>query len=170
MVSSSGSGSRARARERASTNWSGRGVRGTATEWDDLGPSPLVSRPLPAFSDPLYSEMVTVESPLDQVLAEPLLQAEDRRLFVPLRGDTRRPTARRISGAPARLSAPALTRPQVRSALPVFLPPVVTFKRSSGVVVCVRRHRRRQVILAYGRGGGRHRPPRRGPDSGIACR
>ena len=37
------------------------------------------------------------------------------------------------------------------------------------VMVCVRRKQRREVLAAKGRLGGKHRPPRRTPQSDIVC-
>ena len=37
------------------------------------------------------------------------------------------------------------------------------------VMVCVRRKQRREVLAAKGRLGGKHRPPRRTPQSDIIC-
>lgn len=46
----------------------------------------------------------------------------------------------------------------------------MAFEQPRQVLVCVRRKTRREVILAKGKGGGKHRSPRRGPWSSIHCR
>lgn len=45
-----------------------------------------------------------------------------------------------------------------------------SFSFPQNVSVCVRRNQRREIILALGKGGGGHRPPRRNEQSEISCR
>lgn len=49
------------------------------------------------------------------------------------------------------------------------LPASVAFSEPRQVVRCVRRKIRKEVILASGRGGGGHRPPRRNYWSDVEC-
>lgn len=44
-----------------------------------------------------------------------------------------------------------------------------TFKVPHSVVICARRKARREVLFAQGKGGGRHRRPRRTTSSSVSC-
>lgn len=46
----------------------------------------------------------------------------------------------------------------------------LTFRFPQNVSVCVRRKTRREVLMALGKGGGRHSPPRLTDRSKISCR
>lgn len=98
----------------------------------------------------------------------------DRRVFVP---DEAYAPAKRFSGRPARVVSPppprrvyaakkGLPTPLVHNAGGLF------FSRPSGVVVCVQRGVRREVMFASGHAGRRgvnRRPGRRGPYSSVRC-
>jgi hypothetical protein len=64
------------------------------------------------------------------------------------------------------LSSVARSSTSVRTA-PV--PSGVGYAVPSKTIVCVRRTVRKQVLLAKGLGGGRHKPPRFNSNSGIDC-
>lgn len=93
------------------------------------------------------------------VIARTLPEVSDDRFFSPevirplRRADTR--PVRRLEVAPARE--------------PYFLPHGVRVPAKASVIMCIRRHARRGVILALGQGGGYHRKPRRSPTSDIWC-
>lgn len=94
-------------------------------------------------------------------LDRPLVEVEDRRTSFPA---VYRP-AKRFVGY-ARLSMPAVVPPRSRRRFSH----VVKFQDPSGVLICVRRKVRREVLHAKGRAGGRVRRPRRNEWSNISCR
>lgn len=121
----------------------------------------VVQRDATAIASDVRS-LLDLEAP-SPVRSRPLLEIEDRRTFSPV---TFRPpaTVRR----PYFLVTPDPRRGFRRSSK---FSPVVGFDRPEAVLVCVRRHRRREVLFAAkkaGRGGMRR--PRRGPFSSISCR
>ncbi|AXH77384.1 MAG: hypothetical protein [Microviridae sp.] len=124
----------------------------------------------------------------------PLLLTEDRRLYSPTLGTLDYPPAKRISGAPARLIAssaraarpdprylPKLSTPTVRvgksrstelanKSLSPSVDPRVSFNRPPQVALCERRALRKEIILATGRGGGKHKKPKLNRWSSISCK
>lgn len=125
-----------------------KGRRGTSeTANDPL--SDLLLQPIASFP------LVTTPLP------EPLTLLEDRRLFHPESFDA---PAAAISDAADTVLRPSKARP----GRPQFSPRI-GFKAPDHVATCVRRQIRREVILAKGRGGGRHRRPRRNWRSEIEC-
>lgn len=104
------------------------------------------------------------------VPTQDLLQIEDRRTYWPGHLATQWEPAVRLSGSPARLQAaqkPVRASNVYRLGSP---PSRILFKAPKRVLVCVRRRQRREVLLALGRGGGYHRPPRRNVYSNVHCR
>lgn len=93
-----------------------------------------------------------------------LSEVEDNRFFNP--DETR--SLRRISTKPVRrmvVSGSRIMPLGYAKAIPWGISP----KAKASVIMCIRRHARRGVILALGQGGGYHRPPRRSPTSDIWC-
>lgn len=62
-------------------------------------------------------------------------------------------------------SSPA-SLPEVARAVPRR----VVVREPNVAALCVRRERRREVLFAKGKGGGRHRKPRRNENSDIQCK
>lgn len=91
-----------------------------------------------------------------------VLGSEDRRLFHPL-------GARAPAGASIRSARALGVAGMSTSSAPGNIPLGIGFRDSSRVAICVRRRMRREVILAKGRGGGGHRPPRKGYWSDVWC-
>lgn len=60
-----------------------------------------------------------------------------------------------------RVVSRSILKPNVRS--------VIAFATPKKVAVCVRRHQRREVLMAKGVGGSRVRRPRRNEWSGVSC-
>lgn len=106
--------------------------------------------------------------------ADVLFEIEDRRTFWPSSHATDWEPARRLSGAPARLTVYPRLNPTKKIALRPFksvgLPFRIGFDRPSSVLVCVRRKQRREVLHARGRTGQAVRPGRRNVYSSITCR
>lgn len=77
--------------------------------------------------------------------------------------------------SPARWGAPvaATRRTAVRLAVPVSgakaLPARVAFSDPRKVIICHRRKSRREVLFAFGKGGGGKKKPRRSPWSDVSC-
>lgn len=71
---------------------------------------------------------------------------------------------RLVERVPARSPSP---RPRSATAL---LRAPVAFAVPKAVAICVRRHVRREVLMARGVGGSRVRRPRRNPWSDVSCR
>lgn len=111
-----------------------------------------------------------------RIVLEPI---EDRRRHHPLgyyrparqvSGHPVRPLV--VGGAPARSSSarPARgARPNVVRRAP-SISPTVRFDVPKRTIICIRRKRRREVIMALGKGGGRHRRPKRNYFSEVKCR
>lgn len=103
-----------------------------------------------------------------------LYEVEDRRTFWPTTYPTDWEPARRLSGAPARLTVYPRLNPTKKIALRPFksvgLPFRIGFDRPTSVLVCVRRKQRREVLHARGRTGQAVRPGRRNVYSSITCR
>lgn len=147
------SGGRARARSSSAVGWS----------------DSVYSR-----AGPLFDELPLDGGWLSSAYASRLGEVEDRRSFWPGEFPTSYEPARRLSGASARLRATPLYAPRQKSiggTFPGLLEPSfgVSFDRPKSVLVCVRRNTRRQVLLAMGHGGGRHRPPRFNEYSQVRC-
>lgn len=115
---------------------------------------------LPAwFSEPVSSLYPAVRSSLTEDV--------DGRLFSPARGLMR---ANRRRWRPRIISPASKWRYGPRGARQgVYTAAGQTYQHASNVAVCIRRKRRRQVLMATGKGGGRHRRPLRGPNSQIWC-
>lgn len=94
-----------------------------------------------------------------------LLPLEDRRQFYP---GVFKPASRLDRGKRAFLTMPGSTKKSVR--IRSKFSHIVKFEAPQSVLVCVRRHRRREVLFAKGKGGGGKRPPRRNAFSDISCR
>lgn len=94
-------------------------------------------------------------------LPDPVL---DRRTFHPL-GPLHRPLTKSWK-APSRL----VERPVAPFRPTTFSTAVPAFADPGALSLCQRRRARKQVILATGRGGGRHRKPRRNSTSNLSCR
>lgn len=108
--------------------------------------------------------LLGLEAP-DPVRSSSLLQLEDRRTFSPV---TYRPpaTVRR----PFRLVVPN-AKPRFRARRASKFEAGIAFDRPEAVLVCVRRHRRREVLFAKSKAGrGGMRRPRRTWLSSISCR
>lgn len=101
-----------------------------------------------------------------------LIAIEDRRTYhpdpvAPLRSP-RRWRHRLVLPAPQPINSPlrpgrSAIRPKLfRSSIPVF-------QSSKTLALCVRRKTRREVLLALGKGGGKHKRPRRNKWSGTKC-
>lgn len=104
-------------------------------------------------------------SPLVRSQPDPVV--EDHRTWHP--APVRTPRLR--SSRPAKVQLAKPKRPLAHSAKGRFFGPTVplAFKTPTYVNECVRRKQRREVLLAKGKGGGRHRPPRRNWLSNIRC-
>lgn len=114
--------------------------------------------PNPIANPPILYPRLSLMRPL-----MPLTQVEDRRTYHPL-GPAR--PARSLSGSPHRLIVPkARTYARISSRVPHM----IGFANPSKILICVRRKIRREVILAKGKGGGRHRRPRFSHYSSIKC-
>lgn len=100
----------------------------------------------------------------------PLAEFEDRRLFSPSHApvlDYAPP--RYLGGSPARfrVGGRGVVPP---GHFPALLSPVIGFRQPARLSLCIRRHRRRQVLAARGVLGGRVRKPTRSAWSSISCR
>lgn len=94
-----------------------------------------------------------------------LTQLEDRRAYYP---GVYKPASYRDRGKRAFLSIPNQAKPKIRS---TRFSHVVKFEDPRGVLVCVRRHRRREVLFATKKAGrGGMKKPRRNLFSNISCR
>lgn len=130
----------------------GRDAYAVAIGLPDVSAFPLAS---PALRDwPMSSNVAAVRSTLTEV--------EDGRMFspAPLLEVPRTTGTRR-----ARVVVPSATGPKARRASLSAL----SFDVPQSVILCVRRKARRQVLFAKGKGGGRHKRPRRNPNSKIWC-
>lgn len=85
-----------------------------------------------------------------------LSEVEDNRTYQP--DASTAPLFRRISSKPVRRLRVA---PHSLSG--------VAFSVSASVITCVRRKDRREVLMAKGKGGGAHRPPKRNDKSEVQC-
>lgn len=95
-----------------------------------------------------------------------LSEVEDNRSYNP---DESSPL-RRISTKPVRrLGVVSPPGHKLGAGYAYAVPWGISPKAKSSVIMCIRRHARRGVILALGQGGGYHRPPRRSPTSDIWC-
>lgn len=76
-----------------------------------------------------------------------------------------------IGGVPARRPAPGARRSEAaKVARAPSLSPTLRFDVPKRTIICVRRKRRREVIMATGKGGGRHRRPKRNYFTEVKCR
>lgn len=89
-------------------------------------------------------------------------EIEDRRTFAP---DGRARSTR--SSRRSRIPFIAHDLSSIRSNFSV--PVHIGFKAPRYVAVCVRRKQRREVLMAKGKGGGRHRRPKRNNLSSVRC-
>lgn len=113
-------------------------------------------------------------SPLPSRSGLDLTELEDRRSFYPSS-----PSIKPVLVLGGRPYRPAVISDRgVRAFLTTKLPTSrgskfsskLSFEAPRKVLICVRRHRRRQVLFAKGAAGGRVRRPRRGPFSDISCK
>lgn len=102
---------------------------------------------------------------------------EDGRFFYPSRGRDilDYPAPRRVSGEKVRVvprSRQVTSTRRISLYSPPPIPAGLRFERARGVVVCVRRKERREVLFARGVGGSRMRKrnPRRTVHSFVSCR
>lgn len=85
------------------------------------------------------------------------------------------PVARTLAGKPARVRVYVSPKPPRRQSRELEEPQwhQVAFVMPAGVGVCVRRHERREVLMAtgaVGRGAKVRRPGRLGPSSKVVCK
>ena len=92
-----------------------------------------------------------------------LLEVEDRRTFNPSPVRPAR-TLRKVTRLV--LSLPAKSKAQPRQARP----DVLRFDVPESTMVCVRRHRRKEVLHATGKAGGRVKRPRLNAWSKVSCK
>lgn len=93
------------------------------------------------------------------VLQSPIL---DRRTYHPLRKLRPMTMVRHLSRQVAKQNPTFNQLSQTKA--------ILSFANPKKVALCVRRKIRKQVILALGKGGGGHRPPRRNETSNFSCR
>lgn len=123
------------------------------------------TRDLPHLT-PIASTLDYGPLDLDQGLWSPphevrsrLSDVEDLRTFSPA-GDAQTVT---VGGRPTRLT----TSPGYHHS---FSPPVqIGYEHPRVVATCVRRHQRREVLFASGKGGGKHKKPRFNSRSTTRC-
>lgn len=135
-------------------------------------PSPSRSFPryLGAMPSAIASGLPLPSLPFNSVVRSPLVEVEDHRLWypdwdIPAR-TLRRSRAGIILARSQRSRSRASSSEGPRSwELP---PPILAFSAPKFVAVCVRRKRRREVLLALGR-AGRNRRGRRNQWSSIRC-
>lgn len=92
-----------------------------------------------------------------------IARLEDNRVWNP------EPLVTRRFKAVRRSDSDLVPTDQASRSSPTFLAPGLSFREPHRVSVCAKRQIRREVLLAKGAGGGRHRPPRRKPSSDIGC-
>lgn len=102
-----------------------------------------------------------------------LIEVEDNRTYHPL--FQYRP-ARTVGGRRSAATERVARRPSSRSRTPrLFTPSTLVggehaaYVAPRRVLTCVRRQRRREVIMARGYGGAKHRKPRRNWRSNVTC-
>ena len=115
---------------------------------------------------------------IQKILARPpLTQIEDRRTHHP---DGRLRPAKKINGTRLSPHKIKITKKivQRRAGTAVHktktvrirtIPTRIKFAAPKKVMICVRRKVRREVLLAFGRGGGRHKNPKRNRYSEVSC-
>lgn len=158
----------ARTRRRRSTS---RQVGRDTTAYTSIA----TARPRPAVLDlipwPVRRSRRTTWSSKVSIPPIDLSLFEDNRQWSP---DTYSRTTRRLGGVPARLSVSNAVSTSGRPGKhrSYFFPsPTVTFQRPGSVVLCIRRHVRRQVLHAFSIAGKKGlNPPRRTAASNISCR
>lgn len=81
------------------------------------------------------------------------------------------PISRTVGGVRSRIVPAAVARTRRDEPVKAFkVYNQMAFEKPRGVLVCVRRQMRKEVILAKGKGGAKHRRPRRGQWSHVQCR
>lgn len=121
--------------------------------------------PLPRSWDPAPISPSAIRS-------YPLIEVEDRREWhpdpvAPLRSPRRwrhRLTLPQVVISPARPARFGV------SATKTYSPTLPAFHAPKTLALCVRRKQRREVIFAKGKGGGKHRRPRRNKWSNYSCK
>lgn len=120
----------------------------------------------------LFSEPVS-DAIAPSSIAAVAVQAPASRLKTAVRGPTwLAPDGRNFTTVPTNLPTQSrqlhtLEAPQAIKAS--YLPHGVKIRASKNVVMCIRRHTRRGVLLALGKGGGYHNRPRRTLNSNVWC-
>lgn len=135
-----------------------------------LAPQAINNLPTPLDPERDTTAVATGEEPvlgpgspvfgLEPAVRSTLPEVEDGRNFHP---DSVVPS-RRIRGSSSSLKAGSPSGEAAK-----FLPRGVAFSNSDSVIICVRRHARRQVIMATGKGGGSHAGPKLKPTSSLWC-
>lgn len=90
----------------------------------------------------------------------PLTAYQDRRLYNPW------PAALRPAFSLPRSAARIVVK---KVAPKAAVPWGIKFAQPRRVLICLRRHARREVLLALGKGGGGKRRPKRNNFSGVSC-
>lgn len=103
----------------------------------------------------------------------------DHRFFYPDTSSIQRDSLKSIARYPAQVEVSKQSKPRKRVIIAPPSPMVVPSKDKDGaylqfnlprqVAVCVRRHQRREVLFALGKGGGRTKPPVWKEESYIRC-
>lgn len=105
---------------------------------------------------PAVFGLSTLISPL---VRSTLPEVEDYRLFNP---DSVQPRKTVRGSSSSMKASPSGLAKQI-------VPIGTSFRKAAHVIICVRRHARRASILAKGKGGAAHRPPRKNPNSDTWC-
>lgn len=111
----------------------------------------------------MADDLVRPVSSPNSAVRSALTEVEDGRLYSPVVDN---------SGASSRRRASRLVVPSPGRAAPAARPftlAAVQYDLPQSVIVCIRRKARRGVLLAKGKGGGRHKKGRRRPNSNIWC-
>lgn len=122
----------------------------------DAMPSVIAASALMTAPFQSAASLASEQSGYSTLIGDPVSQVSDHRRFTPT--DT--------SFADLRGGQ---SRSQVGNAYSKALPYGIAFSNKTGTLVCIRRHTRRDVIMALGKGGGNHKPPRRNHNSNIWC-
>lgn len=138
-------------------------------------PTPIARRSRPREQRFPSTESDFLSLPLPSLPRVPRLSLlEDRRLFTPSPLGSPLPfrPALRSNFKPARLVVDTNVNRPGRSTWPAAFPSwKLAFQAPRGVMVCVRRHIRREVIHALGKAGIRgQKKPRRTAYSSVSCR
>lgn len=121
----------------------------------------LARRTVAEVTKPRLSDLSDLRRRLDRLMIRQIPEiVPTRRRLVPRKLEPRPIARKAVSGA----------RPKGGRLLSRLLNPVVDEVRDPHrVALCVRRKVRREVLMAHGRGGGRHRKPKDKPNSKIRC-